>query len=70
MYIGEINWKSLKEDTQVAIDHNLHQKLIWGSFDCGENVASLEQDLKFIEEKNVKALQEKYGEDFFDDFFE
>lgn len=66
MYIGENNWKSLKEDTQVCIDN----ELTWNSLHCGENVASLEQDLKFIEEKNVKALQEKYGEDFFDDFFD
>ena len=60
MDINKINWESLKEYTQVAIDNEY----------CGENVASLEQDLKFIEEKNVKALQEKYGEDFFNDFFD
>lgn len=70
MDINKINWESLKEDTQVAIDHNYHQKLIWGSFDCGENVASLEQDLQYIEEKNVKALQDKYGKEFFNDFFD
>ena len=61
MDINKINWKSLKEDTQVAIDNEISSNSI---------VASLEQDLKFIEEKNVKALQEKYGEDFFNDFFD
>ena len=66
MDINKINWESLKEDTQVAIDN----ELTCNSLYCGEIVASLEQDLKFIEEKNVKALQEKYGEDFFNDFFD
>ena len=61
MNINKINWESLKEDTQVAIDNEISSNSI---------VASLEQDLKFIEEKNVKALQEKYGEDFFNDFFD
>lgn len=61
MDINKINWESLKEDTQVAIDNEISSNSI---------VASLEQDLKFIEEKNVKALQEKYGEDFFNDFFD
>lgn len=61
MDINKINWESLKEYTQVAIDNEISSNSI---------VASLEQDLKFIEEKNVKALQEKYGEDFFNDFFD
>ena len=61
MDINKINCESLKEDTQVAIDNEISSNSI---------VASLEQDLKFIEEKNVKALQEKYGEDFFNDFFD
>ena len=61
MDINKINWESLKEDTQVEIDNEISSNSI---------VASLEQDLKFIEEKNVKALQEKYGEDFFNDFFD
>lgn len=66
MDINKINWKSLKEDTQVAIDN----ELTWNNLYSGENVASLEQDLQYIEEKNVKALQEKYGEEFFNDFFD
>lgn len=66
MDINKINWESLKEDTQVAIDN----ELTWNSLYCGENVASLEQDLQYIEEKNVKALKEKYGEEFFNDFFD
>lgn len=61
MDINKINWKSLEEDTQVAIDNEISSNSI---------VASLEQDLKYIREKNVKALQEKYGEDFFNDFFD
>ena len=60
MDINKINWESLKEDTQVAIDNEISSNSV---------VASLEQDLQYIEEKNVKALQEKYGEDFFNDFF-
>jgi hypothetical protein len=61
MDINKINWKSLEEDTQVAIDNEISSNSV---------VASLEQDLQLIEEKNVKALQEKYGEDFFNDFFD
>lgn len=61
MDINKINWKSLEEDTQVAIDNEISSNSI---------VVSLEQDLKYIREKNVKALQEKYGEDFFNDFFD
>lgn len=61
MDINKINWESLKEYTQVAIDNEISSNSI---------VASLEQDLQYIEEKNVKALQEKYGEDFFNDFFD
>lgn len=66
MDINKINWESLKEDTQVAIDN----EFTCNSLYCGENVASLEQDLQYIEEKNVKALQEKYGKEFFNDFFD
>lgn len=61
MDINKINWVSLKEDTQVAIDNEISSNSV---------VASLEQDLQLIEEKNIKALQEKYGEDFFNDFFD
>ena len=66
MDIDKINWEALKEDTQVAIDN----EFVFVSPKCAENVASLEQDLQYIEEKNVKALQEKYGEEFFNDFFD
>ena len=67
MDINKINWESLKEDTQVCID-NHHQYAMCGSLNAYNEISELEEDLQFIEEKNVKALQEKYGEDFFNDF--